>query len=321
MTKKAVLLTLLTSTLIILIFLPLSYPYKSKREKILSLQRKTLPPEEKTVNVSARVGGPYKITQITGWTSPFAEVTLESFGIAPKKTVANSDGFFVFENINLPEKPNEICLISQDVNQLPSFPLCLPPPPRNNNIEINGVLLSPSLSLEKEKIPKGKTAKAFGTTFPHSTVQVYFFIEKSERSNFLNQFFRSRNSQTKVAGKFPVYEVQSNQNGHFEFSLPATITSKNRLFASAIKYFSDQNKTAASPKSNTLSFQILNFFGTISSLLLSILQKIFTKFRHLSLFLIIIFLEIAIIIASLIYIKRFRKISKHNNNISSSSPN
>ena len=154
------------------------YKAYNRYQAILSTHlQNPLPPQEKTVNVLARVGG-YTINAISGWASPFAEVSLSSQGVA-RKTVADETGFFVFNSVSLPDDPKELCLISQDVNQLASFPLCLPPPPRNQNLEIKDILLSPTLSLESGKIILGKTTKASGMTVPNSKVEVYLFIEKN----------------------------------------------------------------------------------------------------------------------------------------------
>jgi len=138
--------------------------------------KKTLPPASQTIDVIARVGG-YAINTLSGWTSPFAEVSLSFQGIT-RKTLADETGFFIFTSVPFPDIPEELCLIAQDVNQLASFPLCLPPPPRNQNIDIRDILLSPTLSLEDGKIAFGKTTKASGMTFPRSPVQVYLFVEQ-----------------------------------------------------------------------------------------------------------------------------------------------
>jgi len=237
--------------------------------------KKTLPPASQTIDVVARVGG-YAINTLSGWTSPFAEVSLSFQGIT-RKTLADETGFFIFTSVPFPDIPEELCLISQDVNQLPSFPLCLAPPSQNKNTEIKDILLSPSISLEESKISAGKTTKASGMTFPRSPVQVYLFTEKHLSfwvritKNF--QFIRSA-----FAANFPVYETESNENGYFEFSLPSSEPSTNHLFVSAIFNLpmgvnpaeSAQNpresQSYSSPKSNTLSFQIIGLWGFLQLL-------------------------------------------------------
>lgn len=299
---------------------------KAGRSHTLSGQlKKELPPQSKTVDVVARVGG-YAINTLSGWTSPFAEVSLSFQGIT-RKTLADETGFFIFTAVPFPDIPEELCLISQDVNQLPSFPLCLAPPPRNQNIEIQDILLSPTLSLEESKISAGKTTKASGMTFPHSSVEVYLFVE--QENSFWSKITKifptiklpkisivqnskckvqSCNSKFKVLGysvslklltvnfnfelltfnfkliksayaaNFPVYETKSNENGYFEFSLPSSEPSTNRLFVSAIFNLpmgvnpaeSAQNpresQSYSSPKSNTLAFQVIGLWGFLQLL-------------------------------------------------------
>lgn len=94
-----------------------------RRSRTLSgqLEKKILP-KPKTVDVVARVGG-QAINTLSGWTSPFAEVSLSFQGVT-RKTLADETGFFIFTSVPFPDIPEELCLISQDVNQLPSFPLC-----------------------------------------------------------------------------------------------------------------------------------------------------------------------------------------------------
>lgn len=289
------LITLFVSfSFVFLLFPPyhLSLITFAPRSRTLSGQlKKEFPPQSKTVDVVARVGG-YAINTLSGWTSPFAEVSL-SFQGATRKTLANETGFFIFTSVPFPDIPEELCLISQDVNQLPSFPLCLAPPSQNQNTEIKDILLSPSISLEESKISTGKTTKASGMTFPSSPVQVYLFTEKdlsfwarisvvfpflspiTSRLSLITYHFSPRSA---YAANFPVYETKSNENGYFEFSLPSSSPSNNRLFVTttfnltmgANPRESAQNprefQLYPSPKSNTLSFQIMGFWELLQLL-------------------------------------------------------
>lgn len=324
--KRSLILILPTTSLLFLIFF---FSFRSSFLKkpspnILSRYLQNTPsPKKEEVKISARVGGPYFLTKLSGWTSPFAEVTFESKGMATKKTLANETGFFLFESISLPEKPQEICLISQDVNQLTSFPLCLPSPPNNQNFEIEGILLSPTLSLENEEIIKGKTAKASGMTFPNSQIDIYFFIEqKNFIPTTISQIAKGLNffsPQTAKAADFPVYQIKSNANGYFEFSLPTANLSKNRLFVSAVfpaSLLPNQTplKETRSPKSNTLFFQVIGLWEILKIFFLQLWLSL-TKLNWKSP-LFIILLEIIILFILLISIKKYRKASKYNINTS-----
>ena len=320
--KNPLILPIIFLYLFFLFFLLNFYPLKKLSPKILSRHlQKTLPPKQEEVKVSARVGGPYLLTKLSGWTSPFAEVTFESRGMATKKTLADETGSFLFESISLPEKPQEICLISQDVNQLTSFPLCLPPPPSNQNFEIKDVLLSPTLSLDSEEIIKGKTAKASGMTFPNSQIDIYFFIEQknfipapiSHLAKSLNFF----SPPFAKAANFPLYQTKSNSNGYFEFSLPTANLSKNRLFVSAVfptNLLANQTplKETRSPKSNTLFFQVVGIWGILKAFFLQLWLSLSLTRLNWKNPLFIILLEIIILLTLLISIKRHRKISKNN---------
>lgn len=206
------------------------------------------------VFVSARVGN-YYIDILNGWTSPFAEVTLSGKKLI-RKTTANDKGFFQFTFIPVYDDLGELCLISQDVNLLPSFPVCLPPPDTNRNIEITNVYLPPTISVENDKIPFGKTAKASGMTNPETEVDVHLFTENEFSVWALITRAGIRLPLPKIVKKaaavgLPNYKVKSNKNGYFEFSLPASSPSRNGIFVN----------TASSPKSNTLYFQTLGLLG------------------------------------------------------------
>lgn len=224
----------------------------SSTGKPLVLAKKIKKITKPEVDVTARVGK-YKIEKLTGWSSPFSEITLSS-RYTFRKTSADETGFFVFYEIPIDEN-RELCLIAQDVNMFPSFPLCLAPLVENQDIIVENVLLSPTISLESNQILSGKTTKASGMTFPNSLVDVYFFTDNSftiwwKISNF---FQRINLFKTAEAMGLPRYRINSNTNGYFEFSLPPNSPSESRLYvASILKTFGD------SPKSNTLSFQAFN---------------------------------------------------------------
>ena len=261
--------------LIVIVFLSLSLtsyllfsPTPSKPNVLSTILQK-----ERVVDVTAHVGK-YKIEKLTGWSSPFSEITLSS-RYTFRKTSADETGFFVFYSIPIDETRG-LCLIAQDVNMFPSFPLCLAPLVENQDIIIENVLLSPTISLESNQIPSGKTAKASGMTFPGSQVDVYFFIDNNFTiwTRITDFFLRINLFKTAEAMGLPQYKINSNKNGYFEFSLPSSSPSESRVFVAS--HFQADIKSApttdlwksagnlresesySSPKSNTLSFQTLN---------------------------------------------------------------
>jgi hypothetical protein len=213
-----------------------------------------------SVSVYAQVGR-YYLESLSGWGSPLAEVTLTSQNLI-KKTVSDEKGFFEFHSFPIPDQLGELCLISQDQHQYSSFPVCLAPPPGNQNIKIKDVLLPPTLSLEGSQIPNGKTAKASGMAFPSAEVDVYLFTENRFSlgwwwQNLLNHLLPVKSA---LAVGLPRYQVKTNASGYFEFSLPASFPSANRVYAAAIFSLPDSSK-GFSPKSNTLAFETIGWLG------------------------------------------------------------
>jgi len=246
------LLVLIVFPLILLLPLPSPFPYP----RIL--------PE--SVNIYAQVGN-YYLESLSGWGSPFAEVTLISQNLI-RKTNCDQNGFFSFHSLPIPDHLGELCLFSQDIHQFPSFPICLAPPPGNQNLQIKDILLPPTLSVAGSQIPNGKTAKASGMTFPSSEVDVYLFttsqpsiwsrITEFKVIKFLT--FNFKLAKPAFAVGLPHYRIKSNQEGYFEFSLPANFPSFNRVYAAAI-FFTPEGNKGYSPKSNTLAFETIGWWG------------------------------------------------------------
>ncbi|RJR24644.1 hypothetical protein C4578_02525 [Candidatus Microgenomates bacterium] len=239
------------------------------RESVLS---RITPVYSDPVNVSGLVGAGYMIESITGWSSPFSEVNLSSPNLI-RKTVADESGFFAFYLIPAPENLGEICLVAQDVNQLPSYPVCLSKIERRENIKIENILLPPTLFLEGGQIIAGKTVKASGMTFPDTTVDVYLFTErKASLSALIRQVVKSLFAKPANAFGLPVYRVKSNKNGYFEFSLPASYPSLNRIFV-ASSLTKESFEESHSPKSFTLAFETIGFLKSIFLFLLGLIKS------------------------------------------------
>mgnify|MGYP000436372481 CR=1 FL=1 len=262
MIKKIVfILTAVAFTSSLLLYNQLHKP--SENKNLVLSERREIP--QPPITISARVGG-YILNKLTGWTSPFAEVILTSQGLL-RKTLADEKGFFAFFYIPVPSNLNEFCLISKDANGLSSFPVCLPPPAENMDLEMENLILSPTLSLENGLIPVGKTVKASGMTLPEINVEVSLFTENQSP---LLSFVPSA-----LAFGLPKYQIKTNKNGYFEFSLPAVSPSKNRVFVIAKPSFNDLNlNEIVSPKSNTLTFQALGIIGLLKMLLNNFLKQI-----------------------------------------------
>lgn len=248
-----------------------------------------------TIIVSATVGEP-KLT-LFGYTSPGAWVELKGTGVV-EETISNSQGYFFFDRIFLPRpRPEypELCLTAVDTQQRPSFPTCLPPLPVGPfNIQVGPVLLSPTISLEKGNFLPGEQVAAKGATIPNSEVTIFLAYDPSSLPQF------SLISPV-YAYSLPKYQIRSDENGSFEFNLPANQPTTWRVFAAA------KLLGSPTPKSNTLTFRVLSWWQwlweKIKLIFLSLLAFIKPYLWQL-----IILIEVIIIL----WLFRKRRLSKAN---------
>lgn len=202
--------------------------------------------------VSASLGEP-KLT-LFGYASPQAKVQLEGNRVY-EETTALSDGYFLFDRIFLPRAdPDypELCLIAQpeNQNQLATFPTCLPPLPSGPfNLRIGPVLLPPALQLEKNRFLPNEQVQASGFTLPNAPVELFLANELSSSSPLANLI------RPVLAYRLPVYQTKTNNQGYFEFNLPVSQPTSWRVFASA------QYAGQPTPKSHTLTFQLLSWWA------------------------------------------------------------
>ena len=220
-------------------------------------------PSEAQITVWATIGEP-KLT-VFGWTSPQALVELKGQRVS-ELAVADETGYFYFDRVFLPPpKPNypEICLSVVDrASRISSFPTCLPPlPPKLGEIRVGPVLLPPTLSLEQGEFLAGQQVKATGATFPKSKVKIFLAnnnptIEQlSNKANcFIVKLLNGLNTPV-YAHFLPQYEIQSDQQGNFEFNLPASYPQNWKVYATA------EFQGSPSPKSVSLSFRVLSWWA------------------------------------------------------------
>lgn len=255
------------------------------------------------IKVSAAIGEP-KLT-LFGYTSPHAQVELKGFRVF-ERTLANSDGYFVFDRIFLPPPKQdvflrevvypELCLMALDTQGLTSFPLCLPPLPSGPfDIKAGPVLLPPTLTLEKGSFYAETQITARGQTIPNSQITIYLANNSSGEPGLIH-FFSNFLASPVQAYSLPEYKIEADQAGHFEFNLPAVQPATWKLFA-ATTYLE-----SPSPKSNSLTFKIMGFWEWLWEELKKILGAIFGLIRPY-LFFIILLVE-AVIIG---YLLRARK--------------
>ena len=200
-------------------------------------------PNSHNVIVTASLGEP-RLT-LFGYTSPFAKVSLHDGASLFAEKMANSKGFFIFENLFVLTKVGDYCLYSQDQEKRVSKPVCLPPLPEGNFItSVGPVIMPPTLSLSKGQSLPGDQVTASGETIPNTETTIALFKEEKQ-SLFVRRIY---------AASLPRYEVVADKNGHFSFNLPSTSTNTYRLFANS--YWQEKK----SPKSNTLTFKVLSIW-------------------------------------------------------------
>ena len=227
-----------------------------------SSKRSISPPQpvkgsQYSTKISATVGENY--LTISGYTSPFAQVTLtSSAGNLNRETTADSTGFFVFKSIFLPKKIGEISLLAEDTAGLVSSPVFLPEPPNNQDVFIENILLSPTITVAESQINPGETISASGKTFPNSQIEVHLYADpKLVWWQTIKEVF-VKTAQAKMA---PNLTVLTDNLGNFEFNLPTSEPATQRIFVAGLL------KNNYSPKSFTLSFKTLSWLDKLGSFL------------------------------------------------------
>jgi len=203
--------------------------------------------------------------ELTGWTSPYAQVELSMEQFVKRITTASDQGQFTFR-IALPRTIRPFCLIATDVSNISSYPLCLPPPPQESNILVKEVVMPPTLRIDKGKIAKGETVAAQGYTTPNSEVTPYLFEEKS-RLPLISQYLNFLISSVSAA-EVPKPPIKSNQNGFYQFNLPTSDIGKNRVFVGSIFL------NNPSPKSTTLVFDVFPWWRMILEKIIAVLANL-----------------------------------------------
>lgn len=256
----------------IIAFLSLSFPvfYFLNNHTDLGGDVAGLKAQSASVTVMATVGK-YHFT-LFGYTSPDALVSLDGMTIHDQ-TTANSEGYFEFTNLYSPLTTIEACLIAQDQLGRLTSPVCLPPFPIDYDTNIGPVLMSPTVSLNKNSYFSGDEVILSGQTIPNTDVDFSTFID--EKKSVLDYLFPSVYGYT-----FPQLNTQSDAAGNFSLSLPSYHTQYFRLFAQT-SYLG-----SISPESIRLNLNILPIWITIFTFLKSRLLEMFllTELAVMSIF-------------------------------------
>lgn len=238
------------------------------------------------------------IFDIEGLTSPNARVEFSSSqGNINLETMADDQGVFRFQNAQMPLQTGDFCFTSIDLQQRVSPPLCFAPPPPQTRTTIKGILLPPTLVLEKGIFRQGENNNAQGATTPQSPVKVYLFEEERmpfwEMLDILNSSVYAREG--------PALAVESKKDGQFSFNLPTYKSTVWRLFVGTQKTQLGENP---SPKSNVIQFVALSWWQWLLLKIISLFVKVL-KFLFQPISLIIILLFAIAVLARLVYSRQF----------------
>lgn len=247
--------------------------------------------------------------ELTGWTSPFASVELTMEQVVKRVTTADDQGQFTFR-IALPRTLAPFCLITTDISNTSSHPLCIAPPPPDVNILIREVVMPPTLSLSKGKMVQNETVATQGYTTPNSEVIPFLFEEKPRRFRFPTIFGLS--ILNVYAVEVPKPPIKSDKQGFYQFNLPTSEIGKNRIFVGSIFLANP------SPKSTTLVFDVLSWWRMILEKIIAFLTNLFWLIvRFLTTPEGMILVEIGLIVALgyILITKQKKKPQKLNSNI------
>ena len=231
---------------LILVFLSLFLPLKIQAEAPepeIQVNKITIPAEASSF-VSASVGG--CLFDIEGLTSPFAQVEFSSSqGNIDLVTLADTQGVFRFSNALMPLSTGDFCFTAIDTQRRASAPLCFSPPPAYTHTNIRGIILPPTLALDKGVYLQGSNNAAFGATTPDSPVRVFLF--EDENTSFWQVFAREG----------PNYNVQTDSEGEFSLNLPTYKPTVWKIFVGTTKTQLGENP---SPQSNIIQFTALSWW-------------------------------------------------------------
>ncbi|MEI6477498.1 MAG: dockerin type I domain-containing protein [bacterium] len=186
------------------------------------------------VQVSATFKSPLSAVSFTGFTSPGTFVNLTENGTVIGTAAADIAGSFLFSITGLSPGTHTFAIAGSDTANRTTAQATLQLDLVGGTVTtVNGILLSPTLELDKSQIQPGDTLKVSGAAKPNS--QINIFTESPLRS----------------------YSTSSNGQGDWSYTLSSVETAtyqagEYRLYASAQD--SGGNQSIAS---NTLSFTVV----------------------------------------------------------------
>lgn len=181
---------------------------------------------------------------IYGYGPKNSDVSLTGIGVS-EKTTANESGYFVFERVySYSVVYPELCIQATDFSKRVTQPSCIPPLPQSGIVpsEVGPVMLSPTISIDENNIVQGESVRADGMTVPNSNLEIYIAKKDAGSLSLI---------QSAYAYNLPKYNIKSDIDGNYEFSLPTQDSASYKIFAA------NTFGGVMSAKSNTLTFSVL----------------------------------------------------------------
>jgi len=213
----------------------------------------------------------YFTYSLFGYTSSYANVKLEGINLL-QGTKADKNGYFEFINFKASNQNKEFCLLTIDTEGLVAPPLCFPAPTAETNRKYGPYLLPPTLKLAKGDIKTNEASEVSGKTIPGSSVNINVFSEPGRSlAGLVVKPALAENANKNTANK--VLKLNTNSDGSFSTTLKDNVSGKKRIFAQSVFNLNQSdNKT---PKSVTLTLNIVNLFLALLIQLLDALKSLF----------------------------------------------
>jgi hypothetical protein len=217
----------------------------------------------------------YITYSLFGYTSSYANVRLEGIKLL-EGTKASKNGYFEFINFKASSLNQEFCLLSVDSENLISPPLCVPVPTSlgYDDNRYGPYLLPPTIRLDKGSVETGQQTVISGKTIPGANVNMHLFDQpgKSLVSRIFKPVLAAPSARITPGVIDEVVELKTAADGSFSTKVVGKTSGKKRVFAQAA--FSAEGNSSKTPKSTTLTINVLSAF-------LALLLEFFGLFRKL----------------------------------------
>lgn len=226
------------------------------------------------VKVIATIGDSH--LTLYGYTSPQALVTLEGMGILDH-SYAGDDGYFQFSTLFSSQSSREACLSSKDPLGRLSSPVCLPPFPAGDDVNVGPVIMPPTVSLNSQNYYMGDQVILSGQAVPNTEVNLSMFGNNEKTSNFA--LIRPVEAFT-----FPELKVKSDNKGNFSINLPSSNPNRFRLFAQA------NFMKSVSANSINLNFDVLPIWMVIVKYFLFFISLIYPRLLEIAILIEVVYI-------------------------------